>query len=241
MYPHRIRLRGPWTCEPLFRLDQHGVRTTMDLPAPRRITMPTHWPESGLQDFRGGLRLIRPFGYPGRIDAAERVWLTVEDSPGPARATLNGMQLGAWDGAAEFEITSLLKSRNTLVIDVETPACAGTLWGEVALEVRATAYLKDVALRLAKASSPQLIATGQIAGSAERPLDLYLFAAAEFLAHGMAQAGQYFSLSAELPAAAGSTQLPVRIELVDVATIWYVVERMVHVEQSNEPGNSSLR
>ena len=49
MYPHRIRLRGPWECEPLARAGGGP------LPPPCRITMPCRWGEAGLADFAGRL------------------------------------------------------------------------------------------------------------------------------------------------------------------------------------------
>ena len=46
MYPHRIRLRGPWECQPLARAG--------DVPEPSRppfrVTMPCRWREAGLGD-----------------------------------------------------------------------------------------------------------------------------------------------------------------------------------------------
>jgi hypothetical protein len=238
MYPHRIRLRGPWTCEPLFRMEGDGSRSTVDLPAPFRMTMPGRWEEGGLLDFRGGVRLVRRFGYPGRIDDFEHVWLTFEGAAERATASLNGQPLGSWEeGPAEFEVTPLLKPRNLLIVDVESQAPGGGLWGEVALEVRATAFLQDVAVRLTVGESPQLVATGQVAGSASRPLDLYLFAGGQFLAHTMVEAGRRF----ELAAAPVSDLTAVRIELVDAATIWYVVERSIQPEQSKARGDSSYR
>ena len=69
-YPHRIRLRGPWECEPLER--GRPAR-----PPPRRMTLPCRWADGGLKDFSGRVRFRRRFGYPGQIDAYERVWLTV--------------------------------------------------------------------------------------------------------------------------------------------------------------------
>jgi hypothetical protein len=201
------------------------------------MTMPGRWKEGGLPDFRGGVRFVRRFGYPGRIDDFERVWLTFEGAEERATASLNGESLGTWEGAAEFEVTALLKPRNHLIVDVVAQAPSGGLWGEVALEVRATAFLKDVAVRLTESASPQLVATGQVAGNASRPLDLYLFAAGQFLAHTMVEAGQRF----ELAAAPVPAMTVVRIELVDAATIWYVVERSVPPEQSIAPGDSSYR
>src|SRR5262245_36216308 len=63
MYPHRIRLRGPWEHEPL--------------------------PDTT------GTRHRRRFGYPGQIDATERVWITCEGVTGRATVTLNKHLLGS--------------------------------------------------------------------------------------------------------------------------------------------------
>src|SRR5438552_1331102 len=98
MYPHRIRLRGPWTCESLYRLMPDGQRSTADLPPPFRMRMPGRWSDGVLGDFRGGLRFIRLFGYPGRIDDFERVWLTFAGLEGKAAVTLNDQLLGTVGG-----------------------------------------------------------------------------------------------------------------------------------------------
>src|SRR5229473_1709313 len=70
MYPHRIRLRGPWQCEPI------------DGPPPRRVIMPCRWVEARLADFHGDARFARSFGYPGRVDDSEHVWLTCDGCTG---------------------------------------------------------------------------------------------------------------------------------------------------------------
>jgi beta-mannosidase len=143
MYPHRIRLRGPWECEPLARMlvrPDGGVETLSGpLPAACRMTMPCRWNEGGLGDFAGRVRFRRRFGYPGRIDAHERVWLTFAGVDAVAEAHLNGHSLGRHqvvNRPFEFEVTALLQARNELIVDVEAPSGNGGLWGEVALEVR---------------------------------------------------------------------------------------------------------
>src|SRR6516162_1600298 len=97
MYPHRIRLRGPWECEPLR---QQGGNAEQALPPPFRMTMPCRWSEGGLPDFSGRVRFRRSFGYPGRIDTHERVWLTFAGIGGEAEIRLNDHLLGriAWTG-----------------------------------------------------------------------------------------------------------------------------------------------
>jgi beta-galactosidase/beta-glucuronidase len=142
MYPHRIRLRGPWECEPLARVviagNDRKETVTTDLPAPRKMTMPCRWSEGGLPNFAGRVRFRRHFGYPGRIDENEQVWLTFAGIEGVAEIWLNGQFLGRREESQqpfEFEITRLLQSRNELRVEVEG-AETGGLSGEVALEIR---------------------------------------------------------------------------------------------------------
>jgi beta-galactosidase/beta-glucuronidase len=142
MYPHRIRLRGPWECEPLARFvfgdDGQKQEITTHLPAPKKMTMPCRWSEAGLSDFTGRVRFRRRFGYPGRIDENERVWLTFAGVEEKAEIRLNGQFLGrqVGDQPWEFDVTKLLAVRNNLRVDVESESPRGGLWGEVALEIR---------------------------------------------------------------------------------------------------------
>jgi beta-galactosidase/beta-glucuronidase len=142
MYPHRIRLRGPWECEPLARFvigaDGRKEEIATNLPAPRKMTMPCRWSEGGLNDFSGRVRFRRHFGYPGRIDDSERVWLTFAGVEERAEIWLNDQFLGRQEGDHpwEFDVTKLLAVRNDLRIEVEGDAETGGLWGEVALEIR---------------------------------------------------------------------------------------------------------
>jgi hypothetical protein len=142
MYPHRIRLRGPWECEPLARFvfedDGQKQEITTSLPAPRKMTMPCRWSEGGLSDFSGRVRFRRHFGYPGRIDDNERVWLTLAGVEKKAEIWLNDQFIGRHvdDGLSEFDVTKLLAVRNNLRVDVESESPTGGLWGEVALEIR---------------------------------------------------------------------------------------------------------
>src|SRR6266545_311884 len=113
-YPHRIRLRGPWECEPLSRLvrlaDGSAQVVEGALPSPRRMVLPCRWAEGGLLDFAGRVRFLRRFGYPGQIDSYERVWLTFAGVEGVAEVRLNDQFLGRHDGAGgpfEHEVTGL--------------------------------------------------------------------------------------------------------------------------------------
>jgi len=142
MYPHRIRLRGPWECQPLARFvivaNGRQETVTTDLPAARKMTMPCRWSDGGLENFAGRVRFCRHFGYPGRIDENERVWLTFAGVEGTAEVWVNGQFLGRREEPQqpfEFEITRLLRDRNELRVEVEGPETGG-LSSEVALEIR---------------------------------------------------------------------------------------------------------
>jgi hypothetical protein len=203
MYPHRIRLRGPWDCEPLGRL-----------------TMPCRW------DYAGRVRCRRRFGYPGRIDEYERVWLTFAGVEAVAEAWLNGRELGRFGGTGPFafEVTSLLRARNELTVEVEAPGGDGGLWGEVALEVRCTAYLRDVQ---ARSQDGHLRVTGEVVGIADRPLDLYVIRKRSTAAYTTVEAapeGRPFDMIAE---GVWESAAPIRVELVNGATVWYVWEGCV--------------
>src|SRR5579871_454125 len=90
MYPHRIRLRGPWECEPLSLAADCALSA---LPRPRRLSMPCAWNKEGMTEFAGKVRFCRSFGYPGRIDSHERVWLILEGLTQPAEVQLNSTPL----------------------------------------------------------------------------------------------------------------------------------------------------
>jgi hypothetical protein len=231
-YPHRIRLRGPWDCEPLHRVSAKGDAQA-PLPAARRMTMPCRWHEGGLADFAGRVRFTRRFGYPGQIDEGERVWLTFAGIEGIAEVWLNDHLLGRHEGAAgtfEHEVTQLLDTRNRLVVEVEEVTGHGGLWGEVALEIRRTAFLRGV--RAWAESAGTLHVSGEVVGTSERPLDLYVLLDGANVAYttvGAAPGGRAFQVTAERP---GEQRWPagdyaVRVELVDAATVWYTVEECV--------------
>jgi hypothetical protein len=221
-YPHRIRLRGPWQVEPLSRLD-----SSAPLPAPLTMRMPGRLGDTALHEFRGRIRFRRAFGYPGRIDVSERVWLTFRGVQGQATVTLNNQQLGELAGPGEFDVTQTLQPRNVLLVDVECSAPDSGLWDDVALEVRATAFLQEVRFALI---GTQLEAKGIVVGNAERPLELYLLVQNHCEAYQQIQAiasGQQFTLTAQVHEVAANAVVSVRVELVNLAAVWYVVEGSV--------------
>jgi hypothetical protein len=216
MYPHRIRLRGPWECVPLQCNDDRPV------PDPVRLTMPCRWGVA-LPGFAGKVRFLRRFGYPGTIDETERVWLTFGGCAGQGIAAVNGVELGEiGDGGAEFDVTRWLRPRNELCVEITGPVDGG-LWGEVALEVRRTAFLRNVRLWY---EGKYVQATGEVVGEGEG-LELYLVVDRYTLAHQVlgrfASDGHPFALSTE------TEQLEAdsigKVDLVGGAIVWYTVEQ----------------
>jgi len=238
MYPHRIRLRGPWEAEPVARMVRRadGTVETLEEPVPprTRMTLPRRWHEGGLENFAGRVRFRRRFGYPGRIAAQERVWLTFAGASETAEIWLNGRLLGQQVTAAtpfEFEITELLQVRNELVVQVDAPDGQGGLWGEVALEVRATAFLRAVrAWTMGEDKTAALHVAGEVVGTSERPLELYVLvdgATRHYALVEPAAGGQPFHVTLEGLGDKPDGVHNVRVDLVNGATLWYVVERFI--------------
>src|SRR5437762_3337996 len=125
MYPHRIRLRGPWECEPLARRVVREGKIEYEeghLPPRLQMTLPCRWQAGGLAHFAGRVRFLRSFGYPSRVDAQERLWLTFEGADETANVWLNGQFLGSPQPANapfEFDVSAVLRPRNELVQGTE--------------------------------------------------------------------------------------------------------------------------
>jgi hypothetical protein len=226
MYPHRIRLRGPWVCQPLPHAPGGPA------PPPFRVTMPCRWADAGQADVAGRVRCRRRFGYPGRLKAHERVWLTFAGVADRACVTLNDTPLGQVEGdtPAEFEVTALLGPRNELVVDVEGPGGQGGLWGEVALEVRCTAFLRGVrAEAVGDGGVFALHVAGEVVGVADGPLDLYVILGRSPLSEARVTAraeGTPFHLAVgglDRQRLAGETA--VQVDLVNGATVWYTARQ----------------
>jgi hypothetical protein len=166
MYPHRIRLLGPWECESLSVED--GVPPS----APRRFTPPGRFAEAELASLHGPLRLTRRFGFPGRIDSYEHVWLVFPPVPDRAELSLNGKPLGSASSAGlEVEVTGLLAARNRLEVTFDAVSAQSGL-GEVALEIRRDAFLRDVKAHRAPDGSIHVL--GEVVGTSSIPLELYV-------------------------------------------------------------------
>jgi hypothetical protein len=240
MYPHRIRLRGPWECEPLLR---YGDNAEHPLPPPRRMTMPCHWSQGGLPGFTGRVRFRRSFGYPGRLDDYERVWLTFAGVGGEAEAVLNDRPLGRIATGSAFEITSLLRQRNELVVEIDGTAERGGLWGEVALEVRCTAFLCDLRRSaILTGDSVELCVSGRVVGEAERPLEVYVLFERSVAGYQLVTAtaeGQAFEIRGSAqrnPFLERGNSVPLQVDLVNGAVVWYSSGDEVMLDRGTDRG-----
>src|SRR5262249_20890439 len=128
--------------------------------------------------FAGRVRFVRRFGKPREIDPHEHVWLTFADVEGVAEVWLNGQFLGRHEGGSgpfEFEVTKLLQPRNVLAVEVESQTDGGGLWGEVALEIRCAAFLRNVQAGFVREAGPaRLWVEGEVIGEHDPPLELYV-------------------------------------------------------------------
>jgi len=204
MYPHRIRLRGPWECEV-------G-------PRPGRVALPCTWEQLAVGDGPASVQLVRSFGYPGRLDDCERVWLTFTGVRGLATVVLNDEALGPGQGDFEFEVTRLLRPRNRLSVGLGAENPAGLVWEEVALEIRREAFLRATARR----AGPDVIqVSGVVVGSPGPTLELYALAGGRNVHYQTLAAGESFQFTV---AGFDPELTGIRLELIHVSTVWYAVD-----------------
>jgi beta-mannosidase len=257
MYPHKINLRGPWECEAVCRTVIHrtGQIDALNgkLPEKCQMNMPSRWATGGLGLFNGRVRFARTFQWPGTLDWYERLWLTFHGADYFSTVVLNGAELGRHAGAFdpfEFDITSLVRQKNELIVEVDLPAThpdaqsqqrllrggqacperSGGLWGNVALEVRREAFLRNVRLWAEfSASDPVLHACGEVVGPGDHLLELYVLVDGRSLIYQKIPAnpaGAAFHVSETVegverwwPQGFGSPRLyQVQIDLVDGAS-----------------------
>ncbi|MBX9679418.1 MAG: hypothetical protein K2X38_11700 [Gemmataceae bacterium] len=202
-YPHRIRLRGPWDVVPL------------DGSTPRHMTMPGRLADAGLVGFSGWVKLIRRFGFPGRLDAFERVHLLCDGFEGIATVSVNGTMIGEqFERRFAFEITSLLEPRNQLEVALDAANDQAGLWGETAMEVRCQAWLEDLAI----SREGGLWLMGRAVGVSDVPLDLYAIVDGKQSLYRMVKPsaeGTPFREPLEHDGVAA------KVELVHVSTAWW--------------------
>ncbi len=202
-YPHQIRLRGPW-----------------EIVTPDGSTKRKQMPDRGEElPSDHGLRFIRRFGAPTNLDPYERVWLVVQGFQASAEVKLGGEQLATmveprwWD----WDITAKLQDRNQVEIVFPDDLGYGPIWKEVALEIRRTAYLPP--LRIEASDSGRSIVHVSVAGEFTELLDLYGLVDGQHVWYqslGPAENARHFKFEI-----ASQEARIVRVDLVQLATIWY--------------------
>jgi hypothetical protein len=229
MYPHRIRLRGPWEAEPVAG------------PAARPVTLPCPWADIA-PGFTGAVVFRRRFGLPRRLDEWERVWLTCEKVDGRSNWRLNGVEFAMAAAPAaglEAEVTALLRERNELAVHVEGSGAHRGLYGEVALEVRCRAYLRDVRAYAQPAECGWVV---QVAGAVVSehpadPLELYLLIDGKNRDYCQLQSDlpeMPFHFVAAVEGKQAGERVTLRVDLVNGATIWHTIEMMVDLVERSE-------
>jgi len=217
-YPHRIRLRGPWVCQPL---EADSMERT--LPQDREVAMPGCLRQFGLPGFSGEVLFRRNFGYPGRIDSWERVWLTCDDIAGKSDICLNDKMLGkAQTGRFAHDVTDILKPHNKLEVFLRAESDSDGLPGEVAMEVRALVYLENLHVKRDPEGAIQV--KGSVVGSWPELLEIYAILDRRNVHYQTTLAstsGQSFAFTIPADQAQGSH---LRIELVNRSQVWYVFE-----------------
>jgi len=136
--PHCIRLRGPWSAEPLAQLAGSDTREVLRQRVNMPLVVPTSWGDS----FHGRVRFTRGFHAPTGIGAGDRLLLVVEGAGAETTVRLDEGDLGTLktdQQIAEFDVTNQLSARHQLAIDVDVPLArvqAGeALIAEVRLEI----------------------------------------------------------------------------------------------------------
>ena len=147
-YPHVIRLRGPWTFEPLERWTSRSEgEPTDELPPGGKSAWPD-WTETLGAGFRGRVRFTRPFNRPTNLGPDERVCLACEGADARGTVWLNGQVVLELEGpqARRCDITGHLQPHNRLVAEIalgdgqpgrpaDRAGLGGGLLGEVRLEI----------------------------------------------------------------------------------------------------------
>jgi hypothetical protein len=183
------------------------------------VTMPAGWIASGLANFDGQARFTRRFGYPGRIDEGEHVWLVGESARGVREIKLNGQVLAqSTSDHFSFDVTALLAQRNLLEIMLQGESEHAGLWGEIALEIRRDAYLEEIAVTR---TQDGLVITGQVMGASDQPLELYTLLDNRHADYRVVPAGKPFHVAL---AEVSESAKVVRVELIRVSSIWYLAE-----------------
>jgi hypothetical protein len=187
--------------------------------------MPARWRDLDWPIGPWSAKLVRKFGLPRVLDDYERVWITCTGVSDASQWSLNGEPIGNFDTVQtdlEMEVTGRLRNRNDLAVHIESSSSEGGLWGEVALEIRGTYFLRKVGI-------DDETLTGVVVGPGDTRLELYVLRFGRTVRYETitaAPAGRPFTfalpkLESEPPAGDFPTW---RIDLVEGANRWFTVD-----------------
>lgn len=114
IYPHVIRLAGPWEYE-VLRCDANDWTGATS----GRTQLPLDCRELLGASFRGLVTFRRRFNRPTNLDPQEAVWLVIEADESRGEIGLNGNLLGDLPGnagLAELDVSTALELHNELTI-----------------------------------------------------------------------------------------------------------------------------
>jgi hypothetical protein len=231
MYPHRIRLRGPWEIDVVSLAG--GLSTA-------RVSMPARWEEIGLDGHAGVVRIRRRFGLPRHLDDWERVWLIGQGLTGRASWSLNGKQVRSGVGGQnllEAEITSLLRERNELGVELQPGGADEFVWEELALEIRCRAFLRNIGAVVRRTQAGWVIQVhGELVkGQPGDALELYALVDGRNQDYQQVQTDEPVSpvkfilplATTEVGKEEAGKEVTVRVDLVNVSTVWHTAECVV--------------
>ena len=92
------------------------------------------------------------------------------------------------------------------------------------MEIRCSAFLRDMEARL---EDGDLRIAGTVAGVAEGPLELYVVIDRQNVLYRIVAAGESFCLTVPGSAMPAGGAQKLRVELVNVSTIWYAWETAI--------------
>jgi hypothetical protein len=210
MYPHRIRLRGPWT-----------LKTAAGAIASVNVN-----PESTLDPTLSAIKLCRRFSWLQQLQAHERLWLVLERSAVTGGMLNNkALELAAVaEGHQECEVTSLTRRSNQLWLEI-APGESQRAFPQVALEVRCRTFLRQLTWQIDTANRKLEIA-GLLVGLNETPLELYVRAGEVNVLYTLVNANEPcapFRYQSEIPTAVMGAAMPIQIDLVNGGVIWHRV------------------
>lgn len=199
MYPHAIRLRGPWQCQ---RIHDGGAASE-----PATVSLPCAWHSLQIAGERSRVRLQRAFNKPSNLDPHERLWLVCEPTGARGVIQCNGHTLGSVpeDQPGQWEITPYLTGRNEVVLQLVVPPSVDSqpMLGDVRLEIRERQFLANCTVRVESIGSQALLCIeGMVAGEpSDVPLEFIVRGPEEELLYAEVAAGDRFSfhVASDLP------------------------------------------